>query len=70
LDLQKNAVAMLEIAARFCESLAMTRSCTSCHCEERSDVAISRFSRPAESVLAVQRWTIYHLGLQGSIFEF
>ncbi len=33
-----------EIGTRFCESLAMTQKPPSCHCEERGDVAISRFS--------------------------
>ena len=33
-----------EIAALFYESLAMIQKCTLCHCEEWSDVAISRFS--------------------------
>ena len=41
---QKNPAVMFEIAARFFESLAMTRRWALYHCEERSDEAISRFA--------------------------
>jgi len=34
----------VEIAARFSESLAMTLKCVPCHCEQRSDEAISSFA--------------------------
>ena len=40
----KSPTVTVEIAARFFELLAMTRKSTSCHCEERSDEAISAFS--------------------------
>ena len=36
--------ARVEIDVRFSESLAMTEKCILCHCEERSDEAISRVS--------------------------
>jgi hypothetical protein len=40
--LLKNPIVMVEIAARFFESLAMMRKrCAPRHCEERSDEAIS-----------------------------
>ena len=46
-----------EIAARFFESLAMTRKRTLRHCEERSDEAISTFST---SPSAGMTWRIAH----------
>jgi hypothetical protein len=53
---EKNPIEAFEIAARFFESLAMTWNRVFCHCEERSDEAISAFSTtPFSRVISLEK---------------